>query len=120
MNQKKMNMRSRANSFGYALNGLYELLKTEPNVRIHAIATVVVIAAGLWQHLSPMKWVAISTAIGMVWITEAINTAVEKLCDLWCENKWHPEVKLIKDVAAGAVLIAAIISIVIGVFVFFF
>src|ERR1017187_10290892 len=106
---KSMSVTSRRNSFSYAISGLRHLLKQEPNARLHAIATIAAITAGVLRHISPMQWVAIIFAIGLVWITEALNTCIEKLCNLWCNDKWHPEVKVIKDIAAGAVLVAAIV-----------
>lgn len=114
-----MHIISRAKSFRFAANGL-QLLLREPNARIHLAAAFFVIVLGLIRQLSHLKWVAIIFAITLVLITEAVNTCIEKLCNLWCDNKWHPEVKIIKDIAAGAVLIAAVISIIIGIIVFIF
>lgn len=114
-----MHIAARGNSFKYAFAGLRQIFKQEPNARLHAIAAVVAIIAGFIRHLSPIQWTAIIFAIAVVWITEALNTCIEKLCDLWCDNKWHPEVKIIKDIAAGAVLVAAMASVVVGMIVFF-
>ena len=116
---KNMSIRSRGNSFIYAINGIRLLLR-EPNARIHALATVAVIAAGIARHINSTQWMAISIAISIVWITEALNTCIEKLCDYACNKEIHPAIKVIKDLAAGAVLIAAITSIVTGIIVFFF
>ena len=116
---KSMSVRSRKNSFAYAFSGLLQLFKQEPNVKLHALATIAAITAGIARHINSMQWTAIVFAIGLVWITEALNTCIEKLCNLWCENKWHPEIKIIKDIAASAVLIAAVVSISIGIIVFF-
>ena len=115
-----MSVISRVHSFGYAINGLYQLLKQEPNARLHAIATMVAIAAGIARHISPKQWIAIILVIGMVWITEAINTCIEKVCNLCCGGKWHPQVKVIKDIAAGSVFLSALVSIAVGILVFFF
>jgi diacylglycerol kinase (ATP) len=117
---KNMSLRSRGNSFKYAFNGLYQIFRYEPNARLHAIAASGVITAGCIMHISPAKWIALVFAIGMVWITEALNTCIEKLCDFACDNKLHPAIKIIKDIAAAAVLIAAGVSIVAGIIVFFF
>ena len=117
---KKMTMTSRSNSFRYAFSGLAQLFRNEPNARLHALATVIVIVAGFIKHLSPMQWVAIVFAIGLVWITEALNTCIEKLCDFSCGGQIHPAIKIIKDIAAAAVLVAAITSLVIGIIIFFF
>jgi diacylglycerol kinase (ATP) len=119
-NKKADNISRRARSFTFAINGLYQMLRSEPNARLHAIATVLIIVAGGLRDLSPMQWVALTFAIGLVWITEAINTGVEKLCDFSCDNRFHPAIKIVKDVSAAAVMIAAIVSIVTGAIVFFF
>jgi len=106
-----MSVRARRNSFAYAWAGLVQLFKLEPNAKLHALATLLAIAAGIARHITVMQWSAIVFAIGLVWITEALNTCIEKLCNLWCDNKWHPEVKIIKDIAAGAVLVATLASV---------
>ncbi len=115
---KNMSYKSRYYSFVYAISGL-KLLLAEPNVKIHFLATVVVIIAGYLKHLSSNQWIAISLAISIVWITEALNTCTEKLCDFACDNQIHPSIKIIKDIAAGAVLIAALTSCAIAVIIFF-
>ncbi|GAA4464756.1 diacylglycerol kinase family protein [Nemorincola caseinilytica] len=111
---------ARAKSFTFAINGLYQLLRNEPNAVLHTIATVAVVAAGIVRHIGPMQWVAIVIAIGLVWITEAVNTGMERLCDHVCGNRFHPAIKLVKDVMAAAVMMAAGVSVVIGIIVFFF
>ena len=115
-----MSPASRAKSFSYAFNGLLQLFRSEPNVKLHAIATIAAIVAGIILNITPMQWVAITIAIALVWIAEALNTCIEKLCDFCCENKFHPSIKIIKDISAGAVLIAAVASLAIGVIVFLF
>jgi diacylglycerol kinase (ATP) len=119
-NKKEMSFASRGNSFSYAFSGLRQIFKQEPNARLHALATIVAIAAGIIRHISPAQWIALVFAIGLVWITEALNTCIEKLCDLWSGGKWYAEIEIIKDIAAGAVLIAAVISVVTGIIVFLF
>ncbi|MES2703549.1 MAG: diacylglycerol kinase family protein [Bacteroidota bacterium] len=118
-NNKNLGLRSRTNSFGYAIRGLAQIFREEPNVKLHAIATVVAIAAGLIRHISKTEWIAIIIAIGLVWITETLNTCIERLCDFACNRQLHPEIKIIKDIAAGAVLLAAVVSVTIGIIVFF-
>jgi len=115
---KEFSFRSRIKSFGYAFAGLTQLLKQEPNVRIHLVATVAVIIAGIIQKLSNAEWVVIAIAVGLVWIAEAFNTALEMLCDLITDHTFHPVVKKIKDISAAAVLVASITSIIIALFVF--
>lgn len=120
MTRKSMTVNARAKSFTFAINGIYHLLRSEPNARLHALATVAVVFTGVARHITGMQWIAIVFAIGLVWITEAINTGVEKLCDFSCDNRFHPAIKVIKDVSAAAVMMAAIVSVVTGIIVFFF
>lgn len=117
--RKRMTLPGRIASFRYAFRGLAVLLR-EPNARIHAVATVLVVLAGLWQQLDADRWLWLTAAIAGVWITEALNTAIEQLCDLWCEGRYHPVIGRIKDVAAGAVLLAAAFACITGFFVFIF
>ena len=115
---KSFSIKQRLRSFKYAFNGI-KLLWQEPNAKLHFIATIIVIIAGLVRHISQQQWIALFGAIGMVWITEAINTSIEKLCDYACGGKYDPIIKTVKDIAAAAVVIAAAVSIVIGIFIFF-
>lgn len=117
-NRRRMHPVSRLKSILCALNGLRLLIKQEPNAKVHALATIIVLIAGWLRRLHPWQWIALFVAIALVWITEAINTCIERLCDAWCNREYHPEVGFIKDVAAGAVLVAAIASIGIGLLVF--
>lgn len=108
---------SRAMSIVYALNGVLRLLY-EPNARMHLLATLLVLAAGLYLGIDGSEWILIIIATGLVWIAEAFNTAIEKVCDYACEGEWHQLIKHAKDISAAAVLIAAAVSICIGIFVF--
>jgi diacylglycerol kinase (ATP) len=117
---KTMHIHSRKKSFAYAFNGLTQIVNREPNAKLHAAATIAAIVLALIRHIGQMQWVALFFAIGLVWITEALNTCIEKLCDLWCDNKYHPEIKIIKDMAAAAVLVAALVSVAIGIIIFIF
>jgi diacylglycerol kinase len=115
-----MNFQSRGRSFSYALNGLWHVLRYEANARLHAIATILIIIMGIYRHIGQLQWLAITFAVGLVWVTETLNTAIERLCDYSCEEKWQPPIKIIKDVAAAAVLIASIVSLITFFFVFIF
>jgi diacylglycerol kinase len=110
-------LRERAQSFVDAGRGIALLLAQEPNARLHALATVAAIALGLWLGLWASEWCWIALAIGLVWVAEALNSALEALADAV-----HPErdarIGSAKDLAAGAVLAAAIVSAVIGALVF--
>lgn len=104
--------------FGHALAGIGWALRGQRNLKIHAFATVAVIGSGLLCGLPDWKWCVVWLCVGLVWMAELFNTAVEALCDLV-----HPgqdeRVRRIKDTAAGAVLAAALVSAVAGFIVFF-
>ncbi|CAL1521429.1 diacylglycerol kinase family protein [Chitinophaga sp. MM2321] len=104
-------------SFGYAFSGIAAFLRSEPHARIHAAATLFVVAAGCWYKLSPPEWIWIVMTISLVWITEMFNTVVEKIMDHLSPQQ-HPKVKWIKDVAAGAVLVAAMGAVITGALIF--
>ena len=108
--------RGRGKSFAFALRGIAVLLRTQLNARIHLLATVLVVAAGFAFRISRGEWVPLAFAIGIVWIAEAVNTALEALADR--VSREHDEsIRRTKDVAAGAVLLAAITAAVIGILV---
>lgn len=106
-----------ARSFGHAFRGLGILLRTQANARIHAGATVLVVAAGFWLRISREEWCAVTAAVGLVWLAEGLNTAIEALVDLISPGV-HPLAGCAKDVAAGAVLCAALAALVVGALVF--
>ena len=97
---------ARLGSIGHALRGLAALMRTEPNARIHAVATMLVIVAGALLRLSALEWGLIALAITCVWAAEALNTAIEAVVDLVSPES-RPLAARAKDVAAGAVLVAA-------------
>ncbi len=107
----------RLRSFGHAFRGLAILLQSQHNARIHAVATVLAVAAGALLRISPAEWALIALAVLCVWATEALNTSIEFLVDL-VSSELHPLAAKAKDVAAGAVLVAALGSLVVGVLVF--
>ena len=110
---------ARLSSIGYALAGIRSLFKSEPNVWIHLMATIIVIAIGIFRSLNKIEWCFLIVAISLVWITEALNTAIEKLSNK-VSPQFHPLIKQVKDISAGAVLLAALFAIIIGCMVFFF
>lgn len=109
--------RRRIQSFIHARRGIGILFRTQVNARIHAVATVLVLFAGIWLHISASDWALIVLAVVAVWVAEGLNTAVEFLVDL-VSPEFQPLAGRIKDVAAGAVLIAAIGAVLVGLLVF--
>lgn len=93
-------------SFGYAFAGIAVLLREQHNAWVHLLATAVVVGAGILFHVSMTEWALLVLAITGVWVAEALNTAIELVCDV-ASPEYHPLVKKAKDVAAGAVLLSA-------------
>lgn len=112
-----MSFRKRVNSFYYAGRGLAELLRTQPNARIHAFGAGVAIGLGAWLDVSRGEWIAIAGCIAAVFAAEAFNTALEYLTDLVSPD-YHPLAGKAKDVAAAAVLVVAIGAAVVGALIF--
>jgi diacylglycerol kinase len=101
--------------FGHAFRGLWYALRTQRNMRVHTMIAFVVIIASILLHLSPVEFALIFIAITGVFIAEMFNTVMELCIDL-ASPQYHPIAKIAKDVAAGAVLANAILSIIIGLF----
>ena len=112
-----MSFKKRVASFRYAFKGLKDLFVSQPNARIHLRASIGVILAGIFFQISATEWVAVSLCIVLVISLEATNTAIEYLTDLVSPGQ-HPLAGKTKDVAAAAVLLAAIGSVVIGCIIF--
>jgi diacylglycerol kinase (ATP) len=108
--------KSRLVSFRYAFSGLWYMLRTQRNAWIHAAATVCVVALGLWLSLSRIEWAILALTIGLVWMAEFINTALEAVVDL-ASPDIHPLAKVGKDVGAAAVLVAAFTSVIVGLLI---
>ena len=104
-------------SFGYAFEGIFTGIKKERNMKIHCLAMLCVVAAGLLLRISISEWCLCLVLFGMILSLELVNTAVEAVVDLVTEEK-RPLAKLAKDTAAGAVLIAAIMAAGAGLLIF--
>ena len=117
MTNKHFKYKERLRSFRYAFRGIRILIQSQHNAWIHAFATMAVIIAGMLWGISKEEWIGIILAIVVVWSAEALNTALEFLADA-VNPSFHPLVENAKDVAAGAVLLAAIGAVVIGVMIF--
>lgn len=109
-------LKGRVQSFKYAINGLSLMLRSQHNAWLHAVATFGVLVLGLICGLSCGEWCWLVLAIMAVWTAEAMNTALEFLADV-ASPEFHPLVEKAKDVAAGAVLLSALGSLVIALLV---
>jgi diacylglycerol kinase len=104
-------------SFVYAWNGLIYAVRTQRNARVHLAMALIVIAAGIVLRLTAVEFAMLFVAITIVFIAEMLNTVAEACVDL-ATSDYHPLAKTAKDVAAGAVLLSAMLAIAIGIFVF--
>lgn len=103
-------------SFRYAFAGLWHALRTQRNARIHLLAVVAVTAMGLWLRLDASQWAVLALTIALVFFAEMINTVAESITDM-ITTEYHPLAKVVKDVSAGAVLVTAIASVVVGLLI---
>ena len=106
----------RARSFRYAFAGWWYVIRTQKNAWIHALASLAVIALALWLQIPLRDWAVLFLTIGMVWMAEFMNTALEAVVDLVSPQQ-NPLAKVGKDVGAAAVLIAAISAAIIGLLI---
>ncbi|MBO6549992.1 MAG: diacylglycerol kinase family protein [Rhizobiales bacterium] len=118
LEEKQFSVRARLKSFSYAANGLNIMLKTEHNCWVHLTVTILVFSSALLLQISVSDWRWLVLAISIVWIAEAINTALEYLCDVVSPDL-NSGIKAAKDIAAGAVLISAICAASLGLLTFF-
>ena len=116
MTSNPLTFTGRLRSVKFAVRGVRTMIETQHNAWLHAAATVVVAGFGLIVRLSAAEWCWIVLAITSVWTAEALNTAFEFLTDV-ASPAFHPIAEKAKDVAAGAVLLAACGSVVIGALV---
>lgn len=108
----------RVNSFRFAWNGLKVLFTEEPNARIHLYLAIAALILGFVLKISTTEWLFILFAIGLVFMMETVNTAIENLCDFVSPEK-QEMIKKVKDLSAAAVLISAFTAAIIGLLVFF-
>ena len=115
--QRGKNMKKFIHSFGFAFSGIFQLLRTERNFAIQFSAVILVVLAGFYFSITISEWLIILSISALVLTLEALNSAIEKVCDLY-STETDSRIKLIKDIAAGAVLISAIFAAIIGIIVF--
>jgi len=107
---------NRIQSFRCAFAGIWHTLKTQRNAQIHGAIALIIFLVGLWLKLSLAEWAIIVLTVGFVIATEMLNTVAEAAMD-FATTDFDPQVKIVKDVAAGAVLVAAITSIIVGLII---
>jgi diacylglycerol kinase (ATP) len=112
----RMGNRTIIDSFRHAFAGLWHALRTQRNTRIHLVIAAIVVALGLWLQISFAEWAVLVLTIGFVLVSEMLNTMAESLVDLITPD-YHPHAKIVKDVAAGAVLLGAIIAVLVGLLI---
>ena len=115
--EEDFSWRKRLNSLRYAVAGLKQIFLLEHNTRIHFVATLTILGLSIFFSVSRLEWIALIIVISIVWITELINTCLEKTLDFITKEK-RPEIKFIKDVAAAAVLVAAAMAAIAGSLIF--
>jgi diacylglycerol kinase len=117
MEQKKFSWKERGNSFSYAWDGIKAVFRTEHNTWIHLALTVVALTLGFILKITTGEFLAIIIIMTMVWMAEIFNTAIEKTMDFISKEK-HPQIKLVKDLAAAAVLVTAVAALIVGAIIF--
>lgn len=104
-------------SFGYAIEGITYLVRTQRNFRIHLLVAAAAVVAGLILGLGATEWAVLAVTVALVIMTEALNTGIELAVTLASPER-RPEAKAAKDIAAGAVLLSAIAAVMVGLALF--
>lgn len=104
---------NRIRSVGFAFKGMLILIRTEASIQVQLFIAIVVTIAGFYFDISKTEWIAQITMIGLVLSIEGMNTAVEAIAD-FIHPEYHKKIGLIKDVAAGAVFIAAVVAMIVA------
>lgn len=104
-------------TFKNALSGCVYFFRHERNGKIQLTAAIIAVSVAAWLNISGAEWIVILLCISAVFSLEMVNSAIERICDL-VHPEFHPLIKIIKDVAAAAVLVAAIVSTIVGIIIF--
>lgn len=104
-------------SLRFALNGLSLFFRRERNGQIQGVLAVVAVAAGLFFGITRTEWLALLLCIGLVISLEMLNSAIERICNMYTTD-YHPGIKIVKDIAAAAVLWSALVALVVGLLIF--
>lgn len=110
--------KKRISAFGYAFTGIISAVKKEAHLKIHLLATVLVITAGFYFKVTPVEWMFLLGCCTLVISLEMVNSAIESVCNKISPEK-SPDIRYIKDVSAGAVLVASIVAAITGGIIFF-
>ena len=108
---------NRVQSFQCAFAGIWHTVKTQRNAQIHLAIAAAIVILGLLLGLTTTEWAILAVTTGLVLATEMLNTVAEAAMD-YATTEFDPQVKVVKDVAAGAVLITAITAVVVGLLIF--
>jgi len=111
-------IKKRINAFRFAFNGIWQSFKSEAHLKILALAALLVIALAFYFHVSWAEWIILLMCCGFVISLELVNSAIEKLCNVFT-TEHNPKIKYVKDVMAGAVLVASIMAFIIGIIIFY-
>lgn len=117
MEPQQFSISKRLKSFKYAFSGIRRFFWSEHNARIHLLATLLVITASIFFKVSFLEGAILALTIALVWVAEIFNTCLEKAMD-FISTERHDQIKFIKDLAAGAVLLASVCAVIVGLFIF--
>lgn len=110
-------MRYFIRSLRFAINGFWLFFRRERNGQIQGVVALLVIVAGFLFGISRIEWMALLLCTGLVISLEMLNSAIERICNMYTTD-FHPAIKIIKDIAAAAVLWSALISLAVGLMIF--
>ena len=115
--KKVLSIKRLRKSFGYAFKGIDDVIKHEPNMKIHVVVAILVVIMAFILKVSIIEWIILVLLIGAVLAAETINTTIENLVDMYTKE-YDEKAKIVKDTAAGTVLILTITSAIIGLIIF--
>ena len=115
--KKVLSIKRLRKSFGYAFKGIDDVIEHEPNMKIHVVVAILVVIMAIILKVSIIEWIILVLLIGAVLAAETINTTIENLVDMYTKE-YDEKAKIVKDTAAGTVLIFAITSAIIGLIIF--
>lgn len=117
MNTKKWKNKNFGAALKHSLDGIKYIFQTERNLRIQLVCAILAILVGIFLKLTSAEWILLCITIGIVLLAEMMNTAIEMVLDLYSEE-YNESIKRAKDIASGAVLLTAILSVIVGCILF--